>query len=198
MHKLSRAESGKLGAARSKVVLAEQKQARIDEYNKHPAYCKECSLPLPYKKRKNDFCNRSCAATYNNVRKAAGVECTCGYCGKVETLSKHRAREFCNAACRGNATKLITYSRVTDGLVSDRGIIRSSLVWKNGRKCSHCGLTEWMGHPIPIEVDHIDGNAGNNSFDNLRLLCPNCHGITPTWKGRNKGSGRAARGLPLS
>lgn len=57
-------------------------------------------------------------------------------------------------------------------------------------KCSCCGITEWNGVTIPLELDHIDGNTANNKPDNLRLLCPNCHSITPTWRGRNINSGK--------
>lgn len=53
--------------------------------------------------------------------------------------------------------------------------------------CSSCKLTEWLGGPIPLELDHIDGNHYNNNFSNLRLLCPNCHALTPTHAGKNKG-----------
>jgi 5-methylcytosine-specific restriction endonuclease McrA len=49
-------------------------------------------------------------------------------------------------------------------------------------KCSHCGLDEWMGLRITLELDHIDGNNQNNVRSNLRCLCPNCHSITDTWK----------------
>lgn len=54
------------------------------------------------------------------------------------------------------------------------------------RICSNCNLTEWLGKPIPIELDHIDGNNLNNNLDNLRLLCPNCHALTDTYRGKNK------------
>ena len=49
-------------------------------------------------------------------------------------------------------------------------------------KCSHCGLSEWMGLRITIELDHIDGDRKNNERENLRGLCPNCHSMTDTWK----------------
>ena len=42
-------------------------------------------------------------------------------------------------------------------------------------KCEICGLTEWNGKPIPLELHHIDCNHYNNEFDNLQILCPNCH-----------------------
>lgn len=43
-----------------------------------------------------------------------------------------------------------------------------------------------MGQPIPLELDHIDGNHQNNALQNLRLLCPNCHALTPTFRDKNK------------
>ena len=55
-------------------------------------------------------------------------------------------------------------------------------------KCECCGITEWNGQPTPIELDHIDGNRYNNTIENLRILCPNCHAQTDTYRGRNKKS----------
>lgn len=52
-------------------------------------------------------------------------------------------------------------------------------------KCSHCLRSEWMGQSIPTELDHINGDHFNNNLSNLRILCPNCHALTPTYKGRN-------------
>jgi hypothetical protein len=53
--------------------------------------------------------------------------------------------------------------------------------------CSSCLNSMWLGKPIPLELDHIDGNFGNNQLNNLRLLCPNCHAQTPTYRGKNIG-----------
>ena len=42
-------------------------------------------------------------------------------------------------------------------------------------RCEICGLTEWQGKPIPLELHHINGNHYDNTFSNLMILCPNCH-----------------------
>lgn len=53
-------------------------------------------------------------------------------------------------------------------------------------KCECCGITEWNEKPAPIELDHIDGDRYNNTLNNLRILCPNCHAQTDTYRGKNK------------
>lgn len=54
--------------------------------------------------------------------------------------------------------------------------------------CSSCKRKKWMKKLIPLELDHIDGNHDDNSLSNLRLLCPNCHAQTSTYRGKNKKS----------
>lgn len=51
--------------------------------------------------------------------------------------------------------------------------------------CNKCGLDKWLGKPIPLELEHKDGNHKNNQLTNLELLCPNCHALTPTYRGKN-------------
>ena len=66
---------------------------------------------------------------------------------------------------------------------------------KYGNKCSRCGWNEVNPYTglVPLEIEHIDGNYLNNSEDNLDLICPNCHSLTATYKGANKGNGRKDR-----
>jgi 5-methylcytosine-specific restriction endonuclease McrA len=55
-------------------------------------------------------------------------------------------------------------------------------------QCMNCKRKSWQGNPIPLELEHVDGNNKNNNLDNLKLLCPNCHALTPTYRGKNKKS----------
>ena len=52
-------------------------------------------------------------------------------------------------------------------------------------KCECCGLKEWIGKPIPLELHHKDGNRNNNIIENFQLLCPNCHAFTDSYRGKN-------------
>ena len=65
--------------------------------------------------------------------------------------------------------------------------IKKRLIEERGHKCENCDLSTWMEKQIPLELEHISGDRLDNSRDNLRLLCPNCHAQTPTWR-RKKSS----------
>lgn len=54
-------------------------------------------------------------------------------------------------------------------------------------RCQNCGCDgHWQDGIISLEIDHIDGDNQNNEISNLRYLCPNCHALTETYRGRNK------------
>lgn len=70
---------------------------------------------------------------------------------------------------------------------------KQRLISERSHRCERCQLDTWESVPIPLEMDHIDGNTENNEKSNLRLLCCNCHALTPTYKGKNMGKANTAR-----
>jgi len=67
-------------------------------------------------------------------------------------------------------------------IIRERGLLE----WK----CSCCGIDSWQGKNITLELDHIDGSAHNCKLENLRLLCPNCHSQTDTFRGKGINTGK--------
>lgn len=59
-------------------------------------------------------------------------------------------------------------------------------------RCACCGNYEWLGKELPMELEHKNGDHHDNRRENIELLCPNCHALTPTWRGRNKKRPRLA------
>lgn len=84
------------------------------------------------------------------------------------------------------------YKKAEDYLYNGSGIQSHALKLKLIKEqifkheCSRCKLSEWQDVPIPLELDHIDGEHTNNELNNLRLLCPNCHALTDTYRAKNK------------
>lgn len=64
--------------------------------------------------------------------------------------------------------------------------LRFRILYEQQNKCNRCDLDEWLGQELILELEHIDGNNKNNNRDNLEMICPNCHSLTKTWRGRNK------------
>jgi hypothetical protein len=81
----------------------------------------------------------------------------------------------------------------TSGAKRNRFHLKARLLaagWKEPR-CEECGLAEWRGRPLALELHHRNGDGRDNRVENLGLLCPNCHSQTDNWGGKAK-TARAA------
>jgi 5-methylcytosine-specific restriction endonuclease McrA len=52
--------------------------------------------------------------------------------------------------------------------------------------CDECGISEWRGKRLAIQIDHVNGIRDDHRLENLRMLCPNCHSQTETFAARNR------------
>ena len=122
----------------------------------------------------------------------------CIYCGKP----LKRGKKYCSNKCKCEKEYEDWVSRWKNGeetgLKGEYGIssyLKRYLFEKYDSKCAICSWSERnpFTDTLPLEIEHIDGNYENNSEDNLILLCPNCHSLTATYKGANRGKGRKGR-----
>ncbi len=86
---------------------------------------------------------------------------------------------------KGSRGHLLTLGSPSDGRVPGERLRRALLRGDLPEKCAMCGTgAEWNGRPLRLEVDHVSGDWWDNRPQNLRLLCPNCHAVTDTYRGR--------------
>lgn len=164
-------------------------------YNENPKLCKQCGKKIEFCKRNiKNFCSLSCSASFNRrgkIRKNKNTVLMCANCGKTT----HRSgRKYCCCECQHE----FEYTNrkndwINNGTKLSNRVLYNFLCDIDGCKCSECGITEYNGKELRLEVDHIDGNSEDCSYSNVRLLCPNCHSQTPTYKSKNRGNGRELR-----
>ena len=180
-------------------------------YNNKPKHCTCCSEPLNYNQRSNDYCSKSCAAKVNNkkspkrikgvvypndkfykypvVRKIKEISEECLCCKK-----KHSKKsKYCSMKCRNDflyMERFLEWYYNTGNFSGSALLIKGYITMMVGYKCSECGISTYNDKPLTLHLEHKDGNAINNSKENLCLLCPNCHALTLTYGARNIGNGK--------
>jgi len=165
-------------------------------------------------KENRKYCSHSCAATINDKiypkrTKYINTETEDGKIKKEKIFSQNYClncgtevrKKYCSSECQHEYRIKQIFDKIENGEFIHENIetrnrwYKKYLIKKYGEKCTKCGWNET--HPItkkvPIELEHKDGNSENNDFDNLDLLCPNCHSLTLTYKALNKGNGRYKR-----
>jgi Zn finger protein HypA/HybF involved in hydrogenase expression len=185
---VTRSEAGKLGAlkVRQNGTLTTLMLKRIVEYESHQKLCKTCGDKIPYHNRTNTYCNHTCAARTNNIgitrNRKPWIPKLCIKCNE---LCK-KGRKYCPSCIKnkGHVHFVKEWAEVKTNRSAKRILIQ-----ENGHVCEQCLLTIWNNVPIPIELNHKDGNSDNYSRENVELLCPNCHALTPNYKGKNKYNG---------
>lgn len=138
--------------------------------------CEQCQSEFVRKDPRGRFCNRSCSASWSGSRYPKRTK-------SVKPVSKSKVQQWLDGEFDGT-TKA--------GLAE---CIRQYLLKLHDYKCEQC---DWSGFnsssgKSTLTVDHIDGNSQNNQANNLKVLCPNCHSLTPTYGALNKGNGRKSR-----
>jgi 5-methylcytosine-specific restriction endonuclease McrA len=104
------------------------------------------------------------------------------------------ALSWTKAVRRGEIKPRLTVRSIVDVLKSgsSRWCKKAKLLREGylADRCSRCGIRQWRGERLVIQIDHINGVRNDWRIENLRMLCPNCHSQTETYGGRNAGRGR--------
>lgn len=142
--------------------------------------------------RTGKYCSRSCAAIVNNAKRKVAYKCI--VCDKVVSSSRSI---YCSNTCRASYDLKIRINNWLSGEnMSDASgelfsNLRTWLLDSVGNKCTQCGwsVPNPVTQKVTLTIDHIDGDARNNRYNNLRVLCYNCHTLTPTFNALNRGNG---------
>ena len=168
--------------------------------------CAACQKPFrPWSREKAIYCSRSCSVRANNNKKGRRIH-ICKNC-QTEFNPRHRSLLYCSQECYREFHYLAFIERWKRGeetgneknVGTVRPYVRRYIKDKFGNKCCQCGWAEVhsVTGKVPVQIDHIDGDWRNSREENLRLLCPNCHSLTPTYGTLNMKNGSRGRNPSL-
>lgn len=162
----------------------------------HICALEECGVEYRSTAKVPKFCSHSCSAKFTNklpYRRTSKKSKICPVCGEATTNPK-----YCSSRCSGDAKRTRTALLIEAWLRGEvamssknmglMDVARKFLYEQAGHKCTECGWAEV--HPttgkVPLCVDHVDGDWRNNFVSNLKVLCFNCHTLTPTFGALNR------------
>ncbi len=167
---------------------------RRSKYKANPKSCRRCGKKLDYSKRRNSFCNHSCAALVSNTERTINQRKLRPQCRNCYHECSTPIAIYCSGSCHKqyewNQTKT---KALNSGLFESVGNAKRYLLEMHGTKCAVCLLSVWLRNPMSVTIDHINGHFDDHRVCNVRLICPNCDAQSPTYKGRNRGNGRFVR-----
>jgi hypothetical protein len=160
--------------------------------------CVECVIEFEVgRSNPKKFCSNSCATKFNNKLGKTGRQLYKKESGCLNCKKQIGPRgKYCDSKCQHEFNRNKKFELIENGDISLSSIwYKKYLISKFGEKCMECGWCEVNKYSgkIPIELEHIDGNSENNELNNLKLLCPNHHSLTSTYKALNAGNGRHSR-----
>lgn len=158
-------------------------------------FCRRCnSLFAPGRRAGGTYCSTSCASKAKWEAKYGPLP----KCLNCDSELESRKKRYCNSSCQQAFFLQKNINDWLEGKASGGDIngelkpmYRRYLVNVAGNECTECGWSEVnpTSGQVTLTVDHVDGDARNNSIDNLKVLCYNCHTLTPTFNHLNRGKG---------
>lgn len=187
--KLTQSEYAKMSGEISHL----KRLAREKLYYENPKLCLQCNGPIDYKSQVNKFCGSSCGANFSNAIRSEKCKANRPLCLNCNNKVKIKGQTICSSVCFFELQFKEKCNLLIDGNpdTSTQNLFgKKFLIKLHEGKCQICSRSEWIGKPMPLVLDHIDGNSDNNLLSNLRVICNNCDAQLPTFCGKNKKAGK--------
>lgn len=182
--------------------------------------CENCKKYNDVSYGSGRFCSEKCARSFSTKIKRDEINrkvslslggtgeyrtFKCGYCEKKVkvTRSNRNNSKFCSHECSVKYRWRVYCLEVIKkgnfqvlGAKAENSVRKKAkrfIIEQNGHKCQLCGTETWQDKPVPLVLDHVDGNSDNNKITNCRVICRNCDGLLPTFAAKNKGKATHTR-----
>ena len=154
--------------------------------------CPKCSDPHT---KPGIFCSRSCANSRQFSESAKAKKSK----ANIKDWQENRIQKLTTTVINAKnlRAKNVKNKDVRDKARYERILLREwssvgydtkrwFILYEQNNRCNNCSIDSWLAQPISLEIDHIDGNRYNDDRKNLEAVCPNCHSLTTTWRGKHR------------